>query len=127
VARDSRQGDGEDPVRRRQLLANLVITAAAAAGPPLVIREAEPVGEAAQGNLLVERVRDAMLGLGPAPALIPPGRLQAGLAAAMADSHALEDVLRQVTAHAATAGTLSHEPASTRRHAAASAACPAVC
>jgi hypothetical protein len=59
-------------VRRRQLLANLIVTAAATAGASLPGREPESAGETSQGGKFVERVRDAMLGLTPAPALISP-------------------------------------------------------
>jgi transcriptional regulator with XRE-family HTH domain len=86
VARDSQRDDGEDPVHRRQLLANLILTAAATASGPLPGRE-PAAGEVPPGELLAERVRDAMLGLPPAPALISPGQLRAGLAAAMTGFH----------------------------------------
>ncbi|WP_367141016.1 MULTISPECIES: helix-turn-helix domain-containing protein [Streptomyces] len=36
VAGTARRGDGEDPVRRRKLLANLAVTAAAAVGAPIL-------------------------------------------------------------------------------------------
>jgi hypothetical protein len=71
-------------VHRRQLLANLIVTAAATASGALPGRE-PPAGEPPRGGLLAERVHDAMLGLPPAPSLLPAGRLQAGLAAAMTD------------------------------------------
>ncbi|MEU6261732.1 helix-turn-helix domain-containing protein [Saccharopolyspora shandongensis] len=65
--------DGEDPVRRRQLLANLAVTAAAAAGAPL-LAAGEPVSEADLGPVLIGRLRDAMLGLYPGgDGTVPPG------------------------------------------------------
>jgi transcriptional regulator with XRE-family HTH domain len=85
VAREPGWEDGEDPVRRRQLLASLAVTAAAAAGSSAV-RGSTP-GEGAAGELLVTRVRDAMLGLTPQPADCSVGRLRADLAAALADFH----------------------------------------
>lgn len=56
--------DGEDPVRRRQLLANLAVTAAAAAGAP-ILPTGGSTSEAALGLVLVGRLRDAMLGMRP--------------------------------------------------------------
>ena len=89
VARDGGREDGDDPVRRRQLLANLAVTAAAAAvGSSLPGSGPAQPGQAASGDLLVGRVRDAMLGLAPVPSVIPAGQLRAGLAAAMSDFHA---------------------------------------
>jgi transcriptional regulator with XRE-family HTH domain len=79
--------DGEDPVRRRQLLANLAVTAAAAAGSSLHGGGTLAVGETSACGLLVERVRDAMLGLNPPASVIPAGQLRTGLATALMDFH----------------------------------------
>lgn len=56
--------DGEGPVRRRKLLAGLAATAAA----PLLGSGTAQADEALLGELLVTRLRDAMLGLGTAAA-----------------------------------------------------------
>lgn len=57
--------DGEDPVlRRRQLLANLAVTAAAAMGAPVAGAAPAKAEEAQLGATLVAGLRDAMLGLG---------------------------------------------------------------
>lgn len=77
-----------DPVRRRQLLASLALTAAAAAGASLP-GSAEETGTA-PGELLVSHVRDAMLGLGPRPADSSLEQLRAGLASAHRDFHACQ-------------------------------------
>ncbi|MGW5689024.1 helix-turn-helix domain-containing protein [Nonomuraea sp. NPDC003754] len=101
----SGQAGEDDPVRRRQLLTNLALTAAA--GSPL-LRSGGPVSEADAGALLITRVRDAMLGLGPAAADVPAGQLGAALATAHTDFHACRYVrladrlpLLLATAHAA--------------------------
>ncbi|MEU4900181.1 helix-turn-helix domain-containing protein [Streptomyces sp. NPDC022067] len=72
---------GEDAVRRRQILA-LTLTAAAAVGAPA---GAEPVRGAAIGDALIDRLRDAMLGLHPA-ADLPATDLHGELARAAADA-----------------------------------------
>ena len=78
--------DGEDPVRRRQLLAHLAVTAAATAATPLTGQiRASASGAGSTGDLLVSRVRDAILGLTPAPADLSEDSLQAGLTAALTD------------------------------------------
>ncbi|MGW4801787.1 hypothetical protein ACWEPC_56175 [Nonomuraea sp. NPDC004297] len=94
-------------MRRRQLLANLALTAAAATGSPL-LRAGTPVSEADAGDVLTSRVRDAMLGLGPAPADLPAEHVRLALAAANADFHACRYLrladrlpLLLTTAHAA--------------------------
>jgi hypothetical protein len=87
VARGAGCEDGEDPVRRRQLLASLVVTAAAAAGSSLPGGGTPEAGKASSGELLITRVRDAMLGLDPVLDPVPAGRLRAGLAVALADFH----------------------------------------
>lgn len=75
--------DGEDPVRRRQLLANVAaLTAAGAAGGAPSAVSASTTTD--PGALLAASVRDAMLGLSPAPARITTHGLQTGLAAALA-------------------------------------------
>jgi len=79
-------GGRDEDVRRRQLLAALGAAAAGAAGGragaavPLVVPRGAGVGE-----LLVSQVRDAMLGLAPAPARVSAGAVRAGLDGALAD------------------------------------------
>jgi transcriptional regulator with XRE-family HTH domain len=79
-------GGRDEEVRRRQLLAALGAAAAGAAGGrvgagvPLVVPRGAGVGE-----LLVSQVRDAMLGLAPAPARVSAGAVRAGLDGALAD------------------------------------------
>jgi transcriptional regulator with XRE-family HTH domain len=79
-------GGRDEDVRRRQLLAALGAAAAGAAGSrvgarvPLVVPRGAGVGE-----LLVSQVRDAMLGLAPAPARVSAGAVRAGLDGALAD------------------------------------------
>ena len=79
-------GGRDDDVRRRQLLAALGAAAAGAAGSragaavPVVAPRGAEVGE-----LLVSQVRDAMLGLAPAPARVSAGAVRAGLDGALAD------------------------------------------
>jgi transcriptional regulator with XRE-family HTH domain len=87
VSTGPRPEEGEDPVRRRQLMASLVVTAATTAGSPLLNGSDEQVGDADAGGLLVARVRDAMLGL-RTTALLPPDRIRGHLASALADFHA---------------------------------------
>ncbi|MFI9311467.1 helix-turn-helix domain-containing protein [Streptomyces triculaminicus] len=89
LAGTARPGDGEDTVRRRKLLANLAVTAAAAVGAPVLPSGTKPVGDgAAVGEILVTRVRDAMLGLHPDIAVPSPAILRADLARAFTDFHA---------------------------------------
>lgn len=75
--------DGDDAVRRRKFLA---ITAAATAGASLPL-----ANEAAQdtpiGQVLVARLRDAMLGIGQAPTMAEPDELPVELARAHTDFH----------------------------------------
>jgi hypothetical protein len=85
VARGAGCEDGEDPVRRRQLLASLTVTAAAAALPGTGAAQAS---EAASGQLLIARVRDAMLGLDTVAAPVPAARLSADLTGALSDFRA---------------------------------------
>jgi transcriptional regulator with XRE-family HTH domain len=80
------QAEEDDPVRRRQLLANLAVTAAATAGVSLA-GNGLVAGEVNAGELLIARVRDAMLGLNPQPADCSLDRLRAGLAATLTDFH----------------------------------------
>ncbi|MCL7376127.1 helix-turn-helix transcriptional regulator [Streptomyces sp. 35G-GA-8] len=86
VAGTTRQ-DGEDPVRRRQLLANLAVTAAAATGAPMVSGGSTPVNDATIGGLLVDRLRDAMLGLHTGMAVPPSAALHTDLSRALTDFH----------------------------------------
>jgi transcriptional regulator with XRE-family HTH domain len=85
VARGAGCEGGEDPVRRRQLLASLTVTAAATALPGAGTVKAS---EASSGQLLIARVRDAMIGLGTAPESVPAARLRADLAVALTDFRA---------------------------------------
>ncbi|MEV7284087.1 helix-turn-helix transcriptional regulator [Streptomyces sp. NPDC093252] len=78
--------DGEDPVQRRKLLRGLAATAAAAAGSSLLGNgTATAAEEALLGELLVARIRDAMLGLGNAPDPSSAVTLDADFARALAD------------------------------------------
>ncbi|MFI0738361.1 helix-turn-helix domain-containing protein [Streptomyces sp. NPDC021100] len=88
VAGTARREDGEDPVRRRKLLANLAVTAAAAVGAPVLPTGKAPGEDAAVGETLVARVRDAMLGLHADVAVPPTAVLRADLARAFTDFHA---------------------------------------
>jgi hypothetical protein len=74
-------------VRRRQLLASLTATATAAASTRLLAAASAPGPWPSRGSQLVERVRDTMLGLGTAPALIPAGQLQPAV------THRVRDVV----------------------------------
>ena len=86
VAGGTGREDGEDPVRRRQLLVHLAVTAAATATTQLTGQiRASASGAASTGDLLVSRIRDAMLGLTPAPSDLSEDSLHAGLAAALTD------------------------------------------
>lgn len=78
--------DGEDPVRtRRQLLANLAVTAAAAMGAPVAGATPAKTEEARLGETLVAGLRDAMLGLDRTAPDTPLDRLAAELHRASAD------------------------------------------
>ncbi|WP_244188877.1 helix-turn-helix domain-containing protein [Streptomyces yokosukanensis] len=90
LAGTARPGDGEDSVRRRKLLANLAVTAAAAVGAPILPTGKTPAAEAAVGEVLVARVRDAMLGLHADTAVPPPTVLRTDLARAFTDFHACQ-------------------------------------
>ncbi|AZM93920.1 helix-turn-helix transcriptional regulator [Streptomyces sp. W1SF4] len=77
---------GEDPVRtRRQLLANLAVTAAAAMGAPVTGSVPGKTEESQLGEALVAGLRDAMLGLSRAPADTPLELLAAELRRASAE------------------------------------------
>jgi transcriptional regulator with XRE-family HTH domain len=79
-------GGRDDDVRRRHLLAALGAAAAGAAASraggavPLTGPRDPDVGD-----VLVSRLRDAMLGLTPPPARVPAGAVRAGLDGALAD------------------------------------------
>ncbi|MBF6050288.1 helix-turn-helix domain-containing protein [Streptomyces sp. NRRL B-1677] len=88
VAETARRGDGEDPVRRRKLLVNLAVTAAAAAGAPILPTGKTPGEDAAVGEVLVARVRDAMLGLHADVTVPSSAVLRTDLARAFTDFHA---------------------------------------
>ncbi|WP_344825420.1 hypothetical protein [Actinocorallia longicatena] len=70
-------------MRRRQLLAHLAATAAAAALPVSLAAASEPQDS---GELLICRVRDAILGLGPAPKDVELHGLRTLLRRAAADA-----------------------------------------
>ncbi|MFF0250202.1 NAD(P)-dependent oxidoreductase [Streptosporangium sandarakinum] len=74
-------------MRRRNLLANLAVTAAAVASSRIPASGAEP-GEATLGEALVAGLRDAMLGLDGASAALSPEQAPAELAHALSDFHA---------------------------------------
>ncbi|MFD7552169.1 helix-turn-helix domain-containing protein [Streptomyces sp. NPDC059816] len=74
--------DGEDSLRRRKLLAGL---AATATSTPLTGTGTAHAGEAQLGELIVTRVRDALLGPAPAPTSPPAPALAADLTRARAD------------------------------------------
>jgi transcriptional regulator with XRE-family HTH domain len=79
-------GGRDDDVRRRQLLAALGAAAASAAGSRIGAASSLVVPRDAEvGELLVSQVRDAMLGLAPAPARVSAGAVRAGLDGALAD------------------------------------------
>jgi hypothetical protein len=79
-------GGRDDDVRRRQLLAALGAAAAGAASSR-VAAAASPTmpGDARIGELLVSRVRDAMLGLAPVPSHASAGAVRAGFDGALSD------------------------------------------
>jgi transcriptional regulator with XRE-family HTH domain len=72
----------DDPVRRRQLLAHVAVSAAAAAVPGTPAAARGPVNP---GDLLVGRLRDAALGWGPPPKDSSPDMLRAALSASVRD------------------------------------------
>lgn len=73
-------------MQRRQALATLALTAAATAGAPTRVGAGTPGSEAALGDILAGRLRDAMLGLHPA-AGPSTSDLHGELARATADAH----------------------------------------
>ncbi|MEU4896642.1 XRE family transcriptional regulator [Streptomyces sp. NPDC044780] len=75
-------------MKRRKLLANLTITAAAAAGVLITGTGHSSAAEARPGELLVAGLRDAMLGLGPLGAPLSPDHLPGELARAVAHFNA---------------------------------------
>ncbi len=79
------QEDGEGPLRRRKLIAGFSATAAAAAGSPLLGNRTAQASEALLGELLVARLRDAMLGLGQPPVTPPAETLATDFTRALAD------------------------------------------
>ncbi|WP_307821872.1 helix-turn-helix domain-containing protein [Streptomyces coffeae] len=81
-----RHEDGDDAMRRRTLLANLAITAAAAIGAPTT--GTNPAKEVQPGDLLVAGLRDAMLGLDAIPPAYSPDQLPTELARAAAHFNA---------------------------------------
>lgn len=74
-------------MRRRQLLAKLAVTAATAAGAPILPGGRTPVNEAVLGEVLVGRIRDAMLGLRTGIAIPSAAALNGDLARALTDFH----------------------------------------
>lgn len=83
----TRREDG-DPVRRRTLLTNLAVTAAAAASGRFLTGGTAQTDKALLGEMLVAGLRDAMLGLGNPPGdPPPPEQLPAELSRALTDFH----------------------------------------
>lgn len=74
-------------MRRRKLLANLAVTAAAAVGAPILPSDRSPVNEAALGEILVARLRDAMLGLHNGTTIPSRTVLNTDLSQALTDFH----------------------------------------
>jgi hypothetical protein len=85
VAGRTRPADGqeEDDVRRRQLLASLAFATAGAVTADFPATSSS--GSGGTGEIFAGRVRDAMLGLAPAPHSVSPAALRDGLDAALAD------------------------------------------
>lgn len=78
--------DGEGPLQRRKLITGLAVTVATAAASPLLgTGTAAQADEALLGELFVARLRDAMLGLGHAPAVPPAETLANDFTRALAD------------------------------------------
>lgn len=113
------QEDGEDPMRRRQLLTSLALTAAATAtaGASVLPDGRAPASEAEFGELLVGRVRDAMLGLHTDVAVPPTTALRVDLSRAFTDFHAchygslavrLPRLISAAHAHATEGGGAEH-------------------
>ncbi|MBZ6473566.1 XRE family transcriptional regulator [Streptomyces griseocarneus] len=75
-------------MRRRKLLANLAVTAAAAVGAPVLPTGRTPGEDAAAGEALVTRLRDAMLGLDADVTVPSAAVLRTDLARAFTDFHA---------------------------------------
>ncbi|MEU7184106.1 MULTISPECIES: hypothetical protein [Streptomyces] len=75
-------------MRRRKLLANLAVTAAAAVGAPILPTGKAPGEDAAVGEALVARVRDTMLGLHAGITVPPEAVLRTDLACAFTGFHA---------------------------------------
>lgn len=79
-------GGRDDDVRRRQLLAALGAAAASVAGSRVAAAAPRTVpADSRVGELLVSRVRDAMLGLAPVPSKASIAAVHAGLDGALAD------------------------------------------
>jgi len=79
-------GGRDDDVRRRQLLAAFGAAAAGAVGSRVAAAVPPDVpADSRIGDLLVDRVRDAMLGLAPVPSRAPAGAVRAALDGALAD------------------------------------------
>ncbi|WP_416971997.1 helix-turn-helix domain-containing protein [Streptomyces sp. 4F14] len=105
--------DGEAPLRRRKLIAGLAATAGTAATSPFLgPGTAAQADEALLGELLVARLRDAMLGIGHAPAAVPAVTLATDFTRALADFDACRYASLAVrlprlirAGHALTAGT----------------------
>jgi transcriptional regulator with XRE-family HTH domain len=79
------RGERDDDVRRRQLLATLGVAAASAASRPAAGAATAMPGDAGLAELLVARVRDAMLGLAQTPSPASVQAVRAGLDGALAD------------------------------------------
>jgi len=88
AGRPRRVNSEEDDVRRRQLLASLALTTAGGITTQAPAPSPAPASDdSGLRELLIGRVRDAMLGLAPRPSGVSPGDVRNGLAAALADFH----------------------------------------
>jgi hypothetical protein len=109
--------DGDDPVRRRRVLAHLTATAAAVANSYVPVGRTTQADEVAPGDLLIGGVRDAMLGLGPVSTPVPADRVRAEITYALTDfdacrygrlAHRLPWLIRAVHALTADGDTPQH-------------------
>ncbi|MCI3899848.1 helix-turn-helix domain-containing protein [Streptomyces spectabilis] len=118
------QEDSDDQVRRRKSLANLALTAAAAATTPLVPGRAAAAREALLGDALLAELRDAVLGLGH-PVAVPSAQvLERDLARARTDFDACHHTGLSVASPADPGRPRSHRGHRQRCGCALRAPCP---